>query len=190
MAICKACPTILRSGNKTGYCALCAPLPPMGGGITLTEESDDKQWERLLMRIYTEVAIAFLIAVKILEKQDVSVQTDGHLVVYLLLTEFFHISADRISQYLEISTFQLASALEDACKRHQQDTDFRERYDKARGNLSSIRRDTLPDFIDPAVLPVMSELPDAYEPAIRFTRTAVKPKGAHVRTPRQVDIAS
>ena len=189
----RAYPTIPGSGNSiqrhsASTSSLSIRKAPKR---RLSPSAEQDQWARFILRIYTEVAIAFLIAVRILENKDMFAETDGHLAICLLLTEFFHVSEDLISQYLKISMFQLASALEHARKRHQQDTDFRDRYDEARDNLSSIRRDTLPSFIDPTVLPPIKEIPhDGYEPCMRFERTAAQPKRGTMRTPRQVDIAS
>ncbi len=189
----RAYPTIPGSGNSiqrhsASTSSLSIRKVPKRR-LSLSAEQD--RWARLTLRIYTEVAIAFAVTVKVLEDKKMFAETDGHFAVCLLLTEFFHVSENLISQYLKISMFQLASALEYAHKRRQQDTDFRDRYDGAREKLSSIGRDTLPSFIDPTVLPPIEKIPDdGCEPCMRFERTAAQPKRGTMRTPRQVDIAS
>lgn len=180
MARCKKCPTILRSENHTGYCSICEPPPAKEKTLFFpyAENSENKQWGRFSLNIYTKIAGTFSVTVKTLEDKSVSAQTDAHIAVYLLLTELFHISVKHISRYMKIPIYQLEAALQKARESHCHDAVFQKQYREAKDHLLSMGHNILPKCADPAVLPAQDEPYEEFNPYVRFVRTMGKPSGS------------
>lgn len=183
MATCKNCGTILRSGNKTGYCSVCAPPEKHKGAIhnpffPYAEAGEDKQWDRFLIKIRAEVARVFDTSVSALEvrrKGDIDAHSVSQLAIQRILADFFRVSVSDVVRFGKIPRDVVAQMRDEAEILHRHDADFREKCKKVRSALETIGRDILPECADTAAIPVKGETYEEYKPYVRFTRTVAQP---------------
>lgn len=180
MAVCKTCPTILRSGNETGYCSVCAPPDKHEDTIIHTpffpyaKAGEAKQWDRLLIKILIEVACVFGVTVTELEKKSAQ-HSAPYLAVQYLIADFFRVSLSDVVRFGKLSREDIAKMRYEAEVLHRHDGGFREKYKKVRTALETIDRDILPKCVDPAVIPLREETDEEYKLSVRFTRTVARP---------------
>lgn len=179
MARCKKCPTILRSGNKTGYCSVCKPFLANENihhspGV---EKNEKGQWGHFFIKIRVEIARAFHVTIHDVEVEGkVSVIAPPHYAVILILKNLFRVPDADIRQHIRIPfLYREASVL------YTTDADFKAKYDNAHHALKSIGRDILPRCASDANLTAPQAIHEESNPYVRFTRTPAKPAGS-IRT--------
>lgn len=183
MTRCKKCPTILRSGNHTGYCSICEPPPSREGGMNTpffpyAKEGEKKQWDRFLIKIRVEVARAFRVTIAELEDKTLMPTTPPHSAVFLILKRLFRIPDASIKQHIRMPATWWGMYQEAGLLLHDTDDDFRIKYALAYNALQSIGHDVLPGCADPADLYTQEEAREEFKPYVRFVRTIGKPSGS------------